>query len=102
MEIVAEASDGETAIQLARDVHPDVIMMDISMPGMNGIEATDIIHRELPEICIIGLSMFEDEERAEAMRRAGATNYLSKNGDADAVVAAIRACGKSAGQAVRS
>jgi signal transduction histidine kinase/ActR/RegA family two-component response regulator len=92
MEIVGEAQDGESAIDLARKVRPDVVLMDTNMPGVNGIEATRIIHAELPEVRIIGLSMFGQEERAAAMRQAGAVNYLSKSGPCEAVIAAIRSC----------
>jgi PAS domain S-box-containing protein len=92
MEIVGQASDGESAIHLIREIRPDVVLMDISMPGMNGIQATQIIHSELPEVRIIGLSMFQEGEQARAMREAGAVDYLTKSGPSEAVVAAIRAC----------
>jgi two-component system NarL family response regulator len=97
MEIVGEASDGESAINLIRAVRPDVVLMDISMPRMNGIEATRIVHSELPDVRIIGLSMFEEDERAAAMRAAGATDYLSKSGPAHAVVDVIRSCSRPSG-----
>lgn len=92
MDMVGEAADGESAIRLAREIHPDLIVMDVSMPGMNGIEATRIIHAELPEIRIIGFSMFAETERAEAMRAAGAVNCLIKADHAQELIAAIRAC----------
>jgi PAS domain S-box-containing protein len=92
MEIVGQASDGESAIHLIREIRPDVVLMDISMPGMNGIQATQIIHSELPEVRIIGLSMFQEGEQARAMREAGAVDYLTKSGPSEAVVAAIRDC----------
>ncbi len=90
--IVAEASDGEAAVNLARKLLPEIILMDVSMPGMNGIEATRIIHAELPDIRIIGLSMFAEDERAAAMRAAGAADYLTKSGPADTLIASIRTC----------
>ncbi len=93
MEIVGEASDGEAAVHLVRQTLPHVVLMDISMPGMNGIQATQIIHAELPDIRIIGLSMFEEGEQAAAMRAAGAAEYLTKSGPSDAIIHAIRACG---------
>jgi CheY-like chemotaxis protein len=92
MEIVGEASDGESAVNLIRQIHPDVVLMDISMPGMNGIQATRIIHSELPEVRVIGLSMFQEGEQAAAMREAGAADYVTKSGPSEAVIATIRAC----------
>jgi len=89
-EIVGEASDGASAVRLVRELRPAVVLMDISMPGMNGIEATQIIHRELPDVRIIGLSMFEEGEQAAAMREAGAVGYLTKSGPTEAVINAIR------------
>jgi DNA-binding NarL/FixJ family response regulator len=92
MEIVGQASDGESAVNLVRKIRPDVVIMDINMPGMNGIQATRIIHSELPEVRIIGLSMFQEGEQAQAMREAGAIEYVTKSGPAEAVIAAIRSC----------
>ena len=92
LEVAGEAADGESAIEMVRKLHPDVVLMDISMPGMNGIQATRIIHSEFPEISVIGLSMFQEKEQAAAMMDAGAVNYLSKSGPPDDVIAAIKAC----------
>jgi len=92
MEVVGEAADGETAVGLIRELLPDVVLMDINMPGMGGIEAVRVIHKELPGIHIIGLSMFQADERADAMRKAGAVDYIAKSGPSDAVIAAIRDC----------
>jgi PAS domain S-box-containing protein len=92
IEIAGEASDGQSAIDLIRELRPDVVLMDISMPGMDGIQATRIIHKELPEVRIIGLSMFQEGEQQAAMREVGAVDYLTKTGPADALVEAIRAC----------
>lgn len=96
IEVVGEAADGETAVELVRKLRPDVVLMDISMPGMDGIQATKIVHLEFPEISVIGLSMFEAGEQAAAMRAAGAVNYLAKSGPPNEVVAAIRACCRAA------
>jgi len=92
-EIAGEASDGESAIRLVREIRPNVVLMDISMPGMDGIEATRIIHEELPEVRIIGLSMFHEGEQRAAMREAGAVDYVTKSDAADALIAAIRKYG---------
>jgi len=98
MDVVAEASDGQTAIKMARQYLPDVIVMDMSMPVMSGPEATRIIHSEMPDIQVIGLSMFEEEEKAETMRRAGAVRYLTKTGPSNVLIQAIRESARSARQ----
>jgi len=66
-ELVGEASDGQASIELVRDVGPDVVLMDGNLPGMDGIEATRIIHREHPGIRVIGLSMFDANEKAACL-----------------------------------
>jgi len=88
--VVGLASDGQEAVALARQLQPQVLVMDISMPRLNGIEATRQIIASLPEIRVIGLSMSEDPERKEEMRAAGAVTCLSKGGSPRALVAAIR------------
>ena len=80
------------ALQQLNQVIPDVIFMDINMPGVNGIEATRSIHRESPQIRIIGLSMHDDPDHAQAMRAAGAVSYQSKDCSASELVFAIRTC----------
>ena len=87
---MGEATDGQTAVALARQLRPDVITMDIAMPGMDGIAATRAIHAEFPAIRIIGLSMFEEPDRAAAITEAGAVRYLTKSGLIEALVAAVR------------
>jgi PAS domain S-box-containing protein len=106
MEIVGEAANGDAAVNLVRQALPDVVLMDISMPGMNGIQATQIIHAEFPNIRVLGLSMFEEDEQAFAMRAAGAVGCLTKSGPADAIISAIRTHAtlpeaKSAGHGIR-
>jgi len=92
LSVVGEAADGQMAIALTRQLMPDVILMDISMPVLNGIEATRAIRAEFPTVRVIGLSMSEDPAQLEAMRDAGAAGYVSKSGPAEALLAAIRAC----------
>ena len=91
LEVVGEAADGKMAIELARDVAPDVILMDINMPVMNGIEATRAIHAEFPMARVVGLSALDAAEQSDAMRAAGAVACLSKIDSAEALLAAIRA-----------
>lgn len=92
MEIAGEASNGLQAVDLTRQLQPDVVLMDVTMPTMNGIEATRRIHADCPGVQVIGLSMFEDAEQGQTMREAGAVAYLAKSGPAEALLAAIRAC----------
>lgn len=94
MAIIGEASDGRSAVELICRLRPDVVLMDINMPGMDGIEATRILHAELPQVRVIGLSMFDEADRARAMREAGAVNYLTKSGPSEALLAAIREAGR--------
>ncbi|HSB67874.1 MAG TPA: response regulator transcription factor [Candidatus Methylomirabilis sp.] len=92
IEVVGEAAEGREAVALTRQMVPDVVIMDVSLQGMNGIEATRVIHAELPSVHVIGLSMYDEREQAEAMRKAGAVNYVSKMAPSDALIVAIRAC----------
>ncbi|MCE5327237.1 MAG: response regulator [Planctomycetaceae bacterium] len=92
IQVIGEASDGQMAVDLAGDMHPDVIIMDVSMPGLNGIEATRIIRRQSPHVAVIGLSMHEDATIAAEMREAGADSYLTKGGPSEDLINAIREC----------
>jgi PAS domain S-box-containing protein len=95
--IVGEAADGREAVEMTGELQPDVVLMDVSMPTLDGVDATRAIHRDYPEVRIIGLSMFEDEEHAHAMRDAGAVDYLTKGGPPRDLIHAIRhACHPSA------
>lgn len=89
-EVVSEASDGQMAVELARETEPDVIIMDVSMPRLNGVEATRIIAAEMPQVRVIGLSMHAQEDMAGAMRRAGAVGYVTKGAPSEILTAAIR------------
>lgn len=91
IELVGEAGDGEEAIEMARQLRPEVILMDVTMPRLNGIEATRRIKEEMPDVCVIGLSMHEGEDLARAMRNSGVDAYVSKSEAADTLVATILA-----------
>ena len=90
MLIIGEAVDGKEAIDKARQLRPDLILMDFSMPGIDGIEATRIIHSELPDIRIIGLSLHQEENRTARMLETGAATYVCKDDLFGSLVAAIR------------
>ncbi len=94
IEVVGQAGDGREAVELAERLRPDVILMDIRMPILDGIGATRVIHNAHPESRIIGLSMYDEAEHAHAMREAGAETSLSKSGAPETLLAAIRACAK--------
>jgi PAS domain S-box-containing protein len=76
--VVGEAENGREAIEMTRHIRPDVVVMDISMPEMDGIEATRLIKAEMPQVRVIGLSMHDDEHVTQAMRKAGAEAFLNK------------------------
>ncbi|HLF01636.1 MAG TPA: response regulator transcription factor [Anaerolineales bacterium] len=90
IEIVGEAKNGEEVIELAASLQPDVILMDLRMPGVNGIEATRRIHRASPHIGILVVTVFEDDTSVFPAIRAGARGYLLKNTEQDELLRAIR------------
>jgi two-component system response regulator NreC len=90
MDIVGEAEDGRVAIQLARELHPDVIIMETSMPNLNGIEATRQIVQELPKVKVIALSAHWDRRSVCEMLKAGASGYLPKRCAFQELVSAIQ------------
>ncbi len=90
MEIIGEAEDGKAAVEMAADLTPDVVLMDFSMPVMNGLDATKIIHSRCPGVCVIGLSMFQHAEQGKPMLAAGASAYVSKSDPPDVLLRTIR------------
>lgn len=98
LEVVAEAGDGEEAVRLTRQHSPDVVVMDIAMPKLNGIEATRQIKATHPGISILALSAYDDDQYIFALLEAGAAGYLLKNVSADDLIKAIREV--AAGEAV--
>jgi len=91
MEIVGEAGDGEEAVQLAEQLKPDIILMDIAMPKLNGIEATQRIKISHPSISVLVLTAYDNEEFIFALLEAGAAGYLLKNVRSRELLNAIRA-----------
>ena len=87
--IAGEASTGEEVIAKASDLNPDVILMDLKMPGLNGIDATRIIHEKQPVMRILVITMFDDDDSIFAAMRVGARGYLLKDADRDELVRAI-------------
>ena len=90
LEVVAEAGDGEEAIRLADAHRPDVILMDISMPKLNGLEAMRQVKAAHPEIAVLVLTAYDDDEYVFAFLESGAAGYLLKDASAEDLVRAIR------------
>jgi len=88
--VVAEAEDGFQAVEMARSHKPDVILMDIKLPGMDGIEATAQIIKENHSIRIIALTLYESERLINRMLEAGVSRYLTKNVRVEDLIQAIR------------
>jgi DNA-binding NarL/FixJ family response regulator len=90
IDIIGEASTGEEAVRLVDDLQPDVVLMDMHMPGMGGIEATRTVSRRHPDIGIIVLSMLDDNDSVFAAVRAGARGYILKDAERGSLLRAIR------------
>ena len=99
-ELVGEATDGEEAVALALKLQPDVILMDLNMPNLTGIEATRRILEENPDTAVLMLTMFEDDKSIFAAMRAGAHGYVLKGADGAEMLRAIRAA--ASGEAIFS
>lgn len=90
IKVVGEAMDGETGLKMARSTLPDVVLMDLNMPGIGGLEATRRMVRLLPDVKVIGLSMLESDPFPAYMKEAGAVGYLTKGCPANEMVEAVR------------
>ena len=90
MHVIAEAQNGHQAISLAREKNPDVIVMDISMPGLNGLEATREIVKSVPSAKVLVLTSYDDDDCVVQMSQAGAVGYLTKRSAAEDLTEAIR------------
>ena len=91
VEIVAEAGDGNDALRLIEAHQPDVVLLDIAMPGLNGLEVAARVTQEFPNVRVIMLSMYANEEYVLQALRAGAAGYLLKDADTDELELAVRA-----------
>jgi two-component system response regulator DegU len=89
-DVVAEGDDGSDALNLVENYHPDVVIMDINMPNVNGIEATQQLIQQYPETKVIILSIHDDENYVQHALKTGAQGYLLKEMDADALIEAVR------------
>ena len=99
-EVVGEATTGEEAVVRAAQLQPDVVLMDLQMPEVNGIEATRRILQESPSIRVLVVTLFEDDDSVFMALRAGARGYVLKDADEEEMVLSIRAVGK--GEAIFS
>ncbi len=100
IEVVGEATTGDEAMTLAERLQPDVVLMDIQMPGTNGIEATRAIVRTSPQIRVLVLTMFQDDASVFTAMRAGARGYVLKDAEKEDILRAVRAVGR--GEAIFS
>jgi len=98
IELVAQAADGAEAVAAVREHRPDVVLMDLDMPGLGGLAATTTITAEAPDTAVLVLTMFDDDETVFAAVAAGAVGYLLKGSDGDDILNAVRAA--ASGQAV--
>jgi NarL family two-component system response regulator LiaR len=90
LELVGEASSGEEAVQVCCRLEPDVVLMDLAMPGMGGVAATHSIRERCPQVRVLALTNFQEVETVQQALQAGAVSYLLKNVTADELAAAIR------------
>jgi len=90
MEVVSEARDGQEAVRLCEQLHPDVILMDLIMPEMSGVAATRIIHNRWPRVRVIALTSFQEKDLVQDALQAGAISYLLKNISGEDLAEAIR------------
>jgi DNA-binding NarL/FixJ family response regulator len=93
-EVVGEAADGQEAIQMAEELSPEVVLIDISLPGLNGLEVARVIKRRQPQVCLIVLTVYEDDEQLFSAIKAGASAYSSKDVEPQRLIQMIRSVGR--------
>jgi len=98
IEVVGQAADGSEALAAARQTRPDVVIMDVSMPQMSGLHATQRLRLEMPQVRVVGLSMHTSQEMARAMRSAGAAAYLTKETSISTLVDVLRSVVEDSGE----
>ncbi|MDL4775124.1 MULTISPECIES: response regulator [Thermomonosporaceae] len=98
IEVAGAAGDGERAVQMVAEVRPDVVLMDLRMPRIDGVEATRLIKRAHPEVEVVVLTTYADDDSIFAALRAGARGYLTKDAGADEIAQAVRAVRGGASQ----
>ncbi len=91
IEVVGEVTNGEEAVNKAKEIQPDIVLMDITMPVMNGLEATKLIRQQSPEVRILVLTMHESDDYFFKILEAGASGYFVKGGSSSELVSALRA-----------
>jgi len=91
VEVIGEAEDGQAALELADALHPDVVIMDIEMPGMDGISATRALSRRSQPVKVVMLSLYDDSATQSRAREAGAVAFVAKHRMEEPLLAAIRA-----------
>ena len=97
LEVVGEASSGSEALSLAQTLTPDVVLMDLAMPGMDGIEATAALRRVVQQSVVVILSIYDDAQTRGRAQAAGAVAFVEKRGDTETLLSAIRLAAAQAG-----
>ncbi len=100
LEVVGEASTGTEALALAQTLTPDVVLMDLQMPGMDGIAATVALRRAVPQSAVVILSIYDDAQTRGRAQAAGAVAFVEKRGATDALLSAIRQAAAQAGKSI--